>query len=233
MPKGSYPVEFKWTVLQTWLEGHHTLRETAKLFEVGTTSIKNWKYRWETYGIDGLMTATTFKKYSKEEKLAMINDALSGEYSINDVVRKYELSSSSVLRRWIQRYNCHREDIKGTTKGRESSMTKGRRTTWEERMEIVEDCLSKKKDYRATAECYDVSYQQVYQWVRKYEENGEEALQDRRGRAKKTEELSPEEKAKLEMKKLARENERLRAENAFLKKSSKPSKGGDSSSVSL
>ncbi|MEF7561335.1 helix-turn-helix domain-containing protein, partial [Bacillus thuringiensis] len=65
---------------------------------------------------------------------------------------------------------------------------------------------------------YDVSYQQVYQWVKKYNNGGDEALKDRRGRKKEEQELSPEEKMKVEMKKLERENERLRAENAFLKK---------------
>ena len=45
-----------------------------------------------------------------------------------------------------------------------------------------------------------------------------EALRDRRGRKKEEVELSPEEKIKFEMKKLEKENERLRAENAFLKK---------------
>ncbi|MEF7592745.1 helix-turn-helix domain-containing protein, partial [Bacillus thuringiensis] len=59
---------------------------------------------------------------------------------------------------------------------------------------------------------------QVYQWVKKYNNGGDEALKDRRGRKKEEQELSPEEKVKLEMKKLERENERLRAENAFLKK---------------
>ena len=41
---------------------------------------------------------------------------------------------------------------------------------------------------------------------------------DKRGRKKEEAELSPEEKMKLEMKKLERENERLRAENLFLRK---------------
>lgn len=68
------------------------------------------------------------------------------------------------------------------------------------------------------AETYGVSYQQVYQWVKRYEDGGDEALKDRRGRKKTEQELSPEEKMKLEMKKLEKENERLRAENAFLKK---------------
>ena len=97
-------------------------------------------------------------------------------------------------------------------------MTKGRKTTWEERIEIVLYCLENDKNYQKAAEIYEVSYQQVYQWVRKYEDGGDEALRDKRGRKKEEAELSPEEKMKLEMKKLERENERLRAENAFLKK---------------
>jgi hypothetical protein len=46
----------------------------------------------------------------------------------------------------------------------------------------------------------------------------EDALQDRRGRQRKLEELSDDEKQKLVMKKFEYENERLRAENALLKK---------------
>jgi len=55
----------------------------------------------------------------------------------------------------------------------------------------------------------------IYQWVRKYESDGEIALKDRRGRKKFEEELTIEDKIKLSMKKLEIENERLRAENSF------------------
>ncbi|MFD2776702.1 helix-turn-helix domain-containing protein, partial [Ornithinibacillus salinisoli] len=65
---------------------------------------------------------------------------------------------------------------------------------------------------------YKVTYQQVYQWVKKYETKGAEALKDNRGRTKSETELSPEEKMTLQMKRLELENERLRAENLFLKK---------------
>lgn len=91
-------------------------------------------------------------------------------------------------------------------------------TTWEERIQIAIYCLENGKDYNKTAETFQVSYQQVYQWVSKYEIGGADALQDNRGRTKEEAELSPDEKFKLQMKKLERENERLRAENAFLKK---------------
>ncbi|MGC7930295.1 hypothetical protein ACP3VS_16885 [Lysinibacillus sp. VIII_CA] len=61
-----------------------------------------------------------------------------------------------------------------------------------------------------------------YVYVSKY---GEEALQDKRGRKKEQQELTAEEKFKLEMKRLERENERLREKMPF-KKSWKNSKGG-------
>ena len=97
-------------------------------------------------------------------------------------------------------------------------MTKGRKTTLQERMEIVLYCLNHNRNFNETAERFQVSYQQVYGWVRKYEAGGQEALRDGRGRTKTSEELTEADQQKLAMKKLEYENERLRAENAFLKK---------------
>ncbi|WP_339228426.1 helix-turn-helix domain-containing protein [Oceanobacillus sp. FSL K6-2867] len=54
-------------------------------------------------------------------------------------------------------------------------MTKGRKTNWKERIKIVQDTLANDKNYQQTAEIRKVSYQQVYQWVRKYEANGWDA----------------------------------------------------------
>lgn len=63
-----------------------------------------------------------------------------------------------------------------------------------------------------------MSYQQVYQWVRKFEQDGEDALQDRRGRTKPVEERTAEDELRLKIQQMELENERLRAENLFLKK---------------
>ena len=51
---------------------------------------------------------------------------------------------------------------------------------------------------------YEVSYSQVYQWVRHYEEQGEGGLEDRRGKRKSDEEVD-------ELERLRRENLRLKA----------------------
>ena len=69
-------------------------------------------------------------------------------------------------------------------------MKKGRKTTQEERTEIVAFCIENGKDYGLTMEKYGVSYQQIYLWVRKYEVKGIEGLSDRRGKAKPEDELT-------------------------------------------
>ncbi|BAK16339.1 transposase [Solibacillus silvestris StLB046] len=97
-------------------------------------------------------------------------------------------------------------------------MTKRRKITFVECLEIVKDYLGNIKNYQATAEKFKVSYQQVYQWVKKYEDKGEKGLQDLRDRTKPEEELTAEDQLKLEIQRIERENERLRAENLYLKK---------------
>ena len=61
-------------------------------------------------------------------------------------------------------------------------MKKARNTTLDERLKIVTDCLANDKNYGAMALKYDCSYQQVRNWVIRYEKMGQAGLEDRRGR---------------------------------------------------
>lgn len=67
---------------------------------------------------------------------------------------------------------------------------KGRKTTYEERIEIVEDCMKNGSNYSETSLKYPISYGQAYQWVRKFKENGIDSLRDKRGRTKPVNEMS-------------------------------------------
>lgn len=97
-------------------------------------------------------------------------------------------------------------------------MTKGRNTTYEERLEIVSYCIEHGNDYGATIEKYKVSYQQIYSWVRKYKEKGAEGLVDKRGKQKPESEMTELEKLRAENRILTARNKRLETENAVLKK---------------
>ncbi len=166
------------------------------------------------------------KKYSSELKMMAVQDYLSGRGSQLEICKKYEIVCAKQLRNWILWYNSH-----GTFKERsyakgEIYMTKGRKTTQKERAAIVEFCIRNNKDYGLTVETYNVSYQQIYQWVRKYEEGGVDKLQDNRGRTKPESELSEVERLRLEIKLLEAKNRQLEIENAFIKKLEELKGGG-------
>jgi transposase len=98
-------------------------------------------------------------------------------------------------------------------------MRKARKTTPEERLEIVKDCLASDKNYGAMALKYNCSYQQVRNWVLRYEKMGSAGLEDRRGhRAGTQPSRTPEEELRNKIAELERKNRNLQMENDLLKK---------------
>lgn len=150
-------------------------------------------------------------------KNSAVEEYLSGNGSLWDISMKYGLRSNSQLRKWIMKYNSH-EEIKSSGSGGNQIMTKGRNTVLEERIEIVKYCIENGNNYNETAIKYQVSYQQVRNWVMKFEELGIDGLIDRRGKRKSEEQLTEVEKLKSQMKLLEAKNKRLEMENDLLKK---------------
>jgi transposase-like protein len=100
-----------------------------------------------------------------------------------------------------------------------SRMKNTRKTTQEERIEIAKDCIANGHNYGETALKYQVSYQQVYTWVKKFSELGEAGLEDRRG--KRTAQQQPrteEEELKIKVAQLEHELYMTRMERDLLKK---------------
>ena len=166
------------------------------------------------------------KKYSVELKMQAVQSYQNGEGSLREICRKYGISDKHVLQDWIMWYNGHREYKERSSAKGKIYMTKGRKTTQEERAEIVAFCIEHNYDYGLTVETYNVSYQQVYAWVRKYEEGGVDKLRDNRGRTKQVEEMTEVEKLKAEMKILEAKNRQLEIENEFIKKLQELKGGG-------
>lgn len=80
---------------------------------------------------------------------------------------------------------------------------KFRKTTFEERITIVEYCVAHSNDYSGTAKEFNCLYGQIYSWVNKYIKKGIDGLKDGRRHNKPINGMS--------------ELERLRAENRLLK----------------
>ena len=166
------------------------------------------------------------KKYSKELKTQAVEDWNEGRGSQYSICKKYGILSHTTLQNWILWYNGHREFKECSSARGEIYMTKGRKTTQEERAEIVAFCIGHGKDYGLTVETFKVSYQQIYTWVKKYEEKGVNGLTDRRGKAKPENELTEEERLRQENKILQAKIKDQEMEIALLKKL-RELRGGD------
>lgn len=128
---------------------------------------------------------------------------MAGIGSVTELATKYNIPGINTLQQWILKYNSDME-LKDYDPKQEVYMAEARRkTTINERKDIVKYCIEHKRDYKGTDEKYDVSYSQVYSWVHKYDLAGEEGLTDNRGRHKSDEEVN-------ELEKLRRENKRLK-----------------------
>ncbi len=95
---------------------------------------------------------------------------------------------------------------------------KSRKTTKEEKIEISKWCIDNNNNYKKAAIKFNLKYAQVYSWVKKYKEKGEDAFDDNRGQRKVDEELSIEEKLKRENEALKKRALELERENELLKK---------------
>ena len=196
------------------------------MYGIPKSTVRLWCQNYEVFGEEIYKEKKNYKKWSNEIKVTAVREYLDGHGSIENICKKYKISTSVIFRRWILWYNSHREIKEHSSAKGEIYMTKGRKTTQEERAEIVAFCIEHNKDYGLTVETYNVSYQQIYAWVRKYEEGGVDKLKDNRGRTKPAEEMTEIEKLKAQMKRLEAKNRQLEIENAFIKKLQELKGGG-------
>ena len=158
------------------------------MFDVSLASVQQWIRNYESMGADAF-TFKVNKKYSKELKEQAVLDYLAGRSSQDDICKKYGIRSRSKLQSWIKMYNGH-EELKSSGTGGRTIMTKGRKTSFEERVEIVQYCIAHNCNYTETSKHYQISYQQAHSYTVKYKTGGIEAFRDNRGKRKSPDEMS-------------------------------------------
>lgn len=214
-PKVSF--EQKLSAVKDYLEGRKSQGQLGKEHNVNKSTVRKWVSNYQSMGISGLITSSKNASYSKKMKYTAVEEYLSGNASELDICKKYKIRSTKQLSDWILKYNGH-EKLKSSEAGGKQIMTKGRNTTFEERIEIVKYCIEHDRNYNETAEKYQVSYQQVRSWAIKYDKSGIDALIDRRGKRKSEDEFTEVDRLKAQNKLLEAKNKWLEMENEVLKK---------------
>ena len=208
--------EEKMNAVKRRLEGKESYASIAGSIGAGETTIQTWVLNYEAMGEDAFIRSSN-RHYTLEEKNEAVKFYLEGKGSLSATCKKFKIPSAGTLRRWIKVYNdC---ELKASPAGgKRTVMIKGRKTTLEERIAIVENHIKSGSTYDETAQKYNVSYQQIYQWHHKYMDKGVDGLKDGRGRTRTEEEMSELEKLKAENRLLKAELENRKLENLFLKK---------------
>ena len=215
--KAKVSTEIKVQAVEDYLRGIKSLSEISNELNIYKSAVSAWVRKYKTFGKEGLLNKGYNTSYSAQVKTQAVIDYLDGKGSLDDICIKYKISAIGILQQWIKKYNDHKIFKSHSSKG-DKLMTKGRKTTYEERIEIVSFCVANTYDYNLTANKFNVSYQQVYTWVKKYNKDGYNALVDRRGKNKSFEQLTEAERFSAQLKLLEAENRRLKMENDFLKK---------------
>ncbi len=211
------PNETKLKYAKLCYENRIRQKEAARQVGTSATEVRSWVYRYSEQGETAFLDTGKNNTYPTELKMEAINSYLSGDISYSQLAAKYGLRSSTQLKRWVKMYNSGEDFSKRMSGG--SRMKTSRTTTKEERIRIVRECIANGNNYGECAIKYNVSYQQVYTWVKRFRELGEKGLEDRRGKRKvKQEPRSEVEELQIRMAQLEHELYMTRMECDLLKK---------------
>lgn len=216
MHKCKFPAEVKIAEIESYLAGKQSMRSIARRLGISLESVRKWAAQYEFMGATAF-TQTGNKHYPSELKEQAVLEYLTRNKSLREVCKIYKIRSKTQLINWIKKYNGH-EKLKASGTGGTFFMTRGRKTTFEERVEIVQYCIEHDRNYAETATAFNISYQQARNYTVKYETGGLDALQDRRGKRKSGDTLTEIERLKAELKLEKAKRYKAEMEVSFLKK---------------
>ena len=143
--KKTYSKEFKLEMLRRHEEEGISFYKLEKENNLSLGMIRNWKAAYESYGEDGLVKRNSMLcQYTAEFKEKVVQEYLTGTVSYRKLAQKYGIFADSTIKKWVELYNSHEELTDSRPKGG-FLMAKDntpRKTTIEERIAIVEDCIS-------------------------------------------------------------------------------------------
>lgn len=132
--------ETKLSAIRAYLDGEGSFDSIANEFNISRAYLQSLMARFLANGPESIMSKYKHQIYSAEFKEEVVLEYLEGKTSLNDLVIKYGMRSHGQIQDWIRVYNGGKNLESTGTKG-VATMTKGRKTTLEERLEIVEHCL--------------------------------------------------------------------------------------------
>lgn len=207
--------EQKLKACKLYESGNGSFQSISNAFNISLSGFEKMYFKYINFGPTALKMKSKNSVYTEEFKETVINEYKTNQFTYDELGLKYKIKNPTLITSWVLGYN---KSNKTTYSGKGGVTVKGRKTTLDERIEIVKYLIDHELDYNTTSEKFKVSYQQVYQWYNKYLDKGIDGLIDNRGVKKKLDQLDELERLKREVESLKKELILSKAEAEVLKK---------------
>ena len=116
--------------------------------------------RYKEHGISGIQSSKTNNHYSQEFKQAIVEEYFTSDQTIAGIARKYNIPSDATVGNWIIKYTKGEEN-RNYSPLPEVYKMKSRKTTTEEKIMIVKDCLANELSYKETAQKKSINSNEI------------------------------------------------------------------------
>ena len=89
-----------------------SLSAFCRMHNVERIAIHRWSIKYDNEGLKGLEEIKKTTKYSFHTLIHAVEDYLTGNFSMLQIVKKYNLSGDSVLRQWLKWYNTPKWNLR-------------------------------------------------------------------------------------------------------------------------
>jgi len=194
--------------------GKGSFKSIAKSIGVACSCMRQWYLTYEIHGEAAFDYSQKNRSYTSEFKHIVVDEYSSGKYSLSDLSAKYNISHW-VIRKWTQKSYNGIELKDYDPKGDVYTM-KSRKTTFEERLEIVEWVIAHDMSYKEAANKFSNNYANIYKWTKAYLASGVDAIKDKKRGPKQKAVVDKDSLSEIDKLKLELERERaLRKRREF------------------
>lgn len=142
MSKKIYSSDLKLKVVQYYLEGRRSIRETAEKFHVDPSDVRKWKDVYNMHGVAGL--CTTHGTYSGDFKVSVVEYMHETRASLRQAAAYFNIPSRNSISKWERiYYEQGREALYRENRGRSKKMSDTKKKTSKKKsIEQNEDLLA-------------------------------------------------------------------------------------------
>lgn len=100
-----HELDFKLRLIKEYKDGNIGYNSLCRKYDIQSSVLRTWIYQFDTFGIDGLISGMTRKKYSTDEKLRIIQHRINNQLSYKETARLFGISNPTLIAQWQMKYN--------------------------------------------------------------------------------------------------------------------------------